>query len=175
MLPKTSPFLFWGMQYKGCCAEGYNCTVLYKQALAVAKNAVHYECAGNALVIAYGICEFTIVAAFHVYYAMTAVHTGIACLNGVGDYCALIIAAEHVVAFAKRNYLLVTESVLNYNNMPEILGLNIFIAFANAYCKTLAAMLALENQSLSLLVTTCVEINLVITLGANNLAHNVLS
>lgn len=175
MLPKTSPFLFRGMQYKGCCAEGYNCSIFNEQAFAVAKNAVHYECAGNALVVAYGICEFTIVAAFHVYYAMTAVHTGIACLNGVGDYCALVIAAEHVVAFAKRNNLLVAECVLYDCHMAEIFGLNIFIAFANAYCETLAAMLALENQSLSLLVTTCIEINLVITLGANNLAHNVLS
>ena len=159
------------VENEGCCAEGYNCSIFNEQALAVAKNAVHYECAGNALVVTDCVCEFARIIPFYIYYAVAAVHTGVACLNGVRDYCALVIAAEHVVAFAKRNNLLVAECVLYDCHMAEIFGMNIFIAFANAYCETLAAVLALKYKSLALLVAACIEINCVVAFGTDYFAH----
>jgi hypothetical protein len=64
-----------------------------------------------------------------------------------------------------------TEGVLNDNDMAEIFGLDILVILANTYCKTLAAVLAFKNQRLSHLVTTCIKVNGMVTLGAYYLAH----
>ena len=159
------------MQYERGCSKSNYGTVLDKQPFPVAQYPVHHECTCYALVVAYGICQFAIVTAFHVYYAVTAVHAGVACLNRVGDYRSLVVSAEHVVAFGKRNHLLVAECVLNYNDMPEIFGLYILVILSNAYRKAFAAMLAFEYKRLTLFVRGCVKVYGMVAFGADNLAH----
>jgi hypothetical protein len=102
---------------------------------------------------------------------VTAVHAWVTCLNGVRYYSTFVVAAEHVVTLVQGDNLLIAEGVLNDNDMAEIFGLDILVILANTYCKTLAAVFAFKNQRLSHLVTTCIKVNGMVTLGAYYLAH----
>lgn len=102
---------------------------------------------------------------------MAAVHTWIAGLDRVGDYCTFIIAAEHVVSLAKGYNLFETECVLNDNYMAEILGLYIVAVLAYTYGKALAAVFTLEYQRLTFLVACGIKIYGMVTFRAYNLAH----
>jgi hypothetical protein len=140
------------VQYEGCSTQGDDGTILNEQSFAIAQYAVHHKCAGYALFVAYCVEKVSRIIALHIYDAVAAVHTGIACLNGMRNDCAFIVASEHIVALAKWDYLFVAKGVLYYYNVAEILGYNFILVLANAYCEAFAAVLTLKDQRLAFTV-----------------------
>ena len=140
------------MQYECCGTQGDDGTILNEQSFAIAQYAVHHKCAGYALVVAYCVDEIARIVAFHVYDAVAAVHTGVTGLNGVRYYGAFVVASQHIVALAKWDYLFVAKGVFYYHYVAEILGYNLILVLANAYCETFAAVFTLKDQRLALAV-----------------------
>ena len=130
---------------KCCGTERYNGSRFYAQPFSLAKHAVHYECSGDTAVVAYGVSEFVAVAAFYVHYAVAAVHTGVACLNGKGYHGSFVVTPYEVVALLQGKYLLEAETVLDNYKIAQIFGFYLFVA-AYAYGETLSALLALEHK-----------------------------
>ena len=167
-------FLLGGMQYECCGAESDYSTILDAQSLSVSENPVHYECAYNASVVAYGVCKLAECIALYIHYAVAAVHTAVLGLYGQCYFCTLVVSANDVVAHSQLQNLLESEAVLYYDKMSEVFLNLLYVVLAYAYCKTLAAAFAFEYYGLAYGVAAIIEYCRMVAFGTDYLLHALL-
>ena len=163
-------------------ANGDDAALGKLDAVIVTQDAVHEEGTRVAGSIAKYVLQVPTLVALNADDAMLRVNTGVNGVNGTVDGGAQHFSTKDVVTHVERNDLLVVEDVLYDYNAALFLGILLFVknfltlsgtqfADPQAYGKLLAAVLALEDQLLALLILRLIEGDETLTFGTSYSFH----
>ena len=105
-----------GLKYDCSSSERYYCSILYKNFLPIAKDAVEQECAGQAWKVSERIADIARRIPFDGYDAMSSVHAPVIGVNRYRYTVSGIITPYDIVAFIQGEILTKPEHILYNRN-----------------------------------------------------------
>lgn len=177
-------FIITLTEYQRGGSDGDDVALMDGHTVLIAQDGVHVEGTGIARGITEYILQFATLVALYTDDAVLGIYTWIYGLYGRIDVRALHLATYHIVAHAQRDDLLVVETVLHHHDTALCLLILILIEHFLLACgleladthtdgKLLMALLALEDELLTLDVLCLVEGDVMVTFGTTYAFHQI--